>query len=44
MLSKSDQEWDRDESFMINLLDGIIDKLEWILDPSYGWEIKINLT
>jgi len=44
MLAKSHHEWDRDESFMIKLLDGIIDNLGWISDPSYGWEIKIYLT
>jgi len=34
MLAKSHEEWDRDESFMIKLLDVILDKLGWIKDPS----------
>ena len=38
------EEWDRDESFMIKLLDVILDKLGWIGDPSDGWEIKIHRT
>ena len=38
------EEWDRDESFMIKLLDVILDKLGRIRYPSDGWEIKIHQT
>lgn len=34
MLPKSHEQWDRGESFMIKLLDVILDKLGWIRDPS----------
>ena len=42
MFAKSHEEWDRDESFMITLLDVSLDKFGWIADPSDGWEIKIH--
>jgi len=38
------EEWDKDESFMIKLLDVVPDKVGWIGDPSNGWETKIHQT
>ena len=44
MFTKSHEEWDRDDFFMIMLLDVIQDKLGWIGYMSDGWEIKVNRT
>ena len=42
MLAKSQEEWDRDESFMVKISDVILDKLGWIVDTSNGWQIKVH--
>jgi len=44
ILAKSHEEWDRDESFVIKLLNVILYKLGWIGYPLDEWEINIHWT